>query len=755
MGSQGLNARISSLPCFLAIILASLSLSPAYLYAAPSASTLDSGKFEKVYTAEDQGLSFTAAGNSVTTDMKVIPQSAISIVAIPWRAKVVKAFLYWSGEVLAVSSADTSVDLILPGGKIRKVYADEVGSTLKGGLLFSCRADVTDSVRSDGVYRIKELDLDPVRDRSGPAGGGLGSWSLVIVYKIPGFPSRSRVTVYDSLDEGTSAIEEGNLKTRIGPALIVEKRPPDVLYFLKKGDDQFSSGSYARSLKSYGAAITRSPVFAVLCIVEVRMNRVVAAIQRGGHLLKPFLVKANSVLAVFFIAYALLLNLIYLILTLIAAHLAGEYLDEDQSVRQDAVAGRNRVLPISILISAYNEEQTIGRTLGSVLRLKYPEYEVIVVNDGSKDQTLEVLKQEYALREHVAAVANTLPAYGVRAIYRSQKFPHLYVIDKKNSGKADSLNAGLNLSHCPLFCTIDADTILEEDALFRLALPILKEPEEVVGTTGMIRVRNGCTAEGGVVVRREVPGSFLAVMQVLEYIRAYSIGRIGWDLFNAHVIVSGAFSLYRKDLVVRLGGYHRYAIGEDVELNMRIHKALLEEKQRYKIVYVLGARCLTQAPVDFKSLARQRNRWQQGLMTAVRLNTRTLFNPRYGYLGMLAVPFYALLEMPAPLLELFGYVLMPLFALFDMLSVKYMLILLGLVMIYGSGLSFLAVLLDRRYFKFYDRRSYRRLFWHLLSEGFGFHQLTVFWRLKGIVDYLKEVHVREMGWRSPERLKVA
>ena len=273
----------------------------------------------------------------------------------------------------------------------------------------------------------------------------------------------------------------------------------------------------------------------------------------------------------------------------------------------------------------------------------------------------------------------------------------------------------------------------------------------MVGATGMVRLRNGCTVRDGVLVRKEAPGSFLASMQVLEYIRAYSIGRIGWNAFNAHVIVSGAFSLYRKDLVVRLGGYHRYAIGEDVELNMRIQRALLEAKCSYRILYAPAARCFTQAPVDFKSLARQRNRWQQGLITTVRLNTRLLFNPAYGFLGMFAVPFYAFLELPAPVLEFFGYIVMPLFALFGMLSAKYTLILLGLVFLYGTGVSFLAVLIDWKNFGFYGDKSYKKLASLLFLENFGFHQLTVFWRMQGIADYLKEVHVRGMGWRSPDR----
>lgn len=712
--------------------------------------SLDFRGLKEVYSVEEQGFSFTASGNIVRTDNKVQMQSAIPLVALPRRAKVVKAFLYWSGEVLSVSSADTSVDLILPNGKPRKVYADDVRSSIQGGLLYSCRADVTKHVHSNGLYQIKELDLDPIRGTTGVS----GSWALVVVYKLPGF-SKSKVTVYDNLNGGNSVVEGGEIRTRVGPAVIVEERPKDALFYLKKGDECFSTGNYVRSFASYLAAIAKSPIFSVSYILEVRKNRLFAAVETGMHLVRPFLVRLNSILAGFFIGYTSVLNLIYLLLTVIAAYVAKRYLDENRGIPYEEYVRNNRMLPVSILISAYNEEHAIGRTLSSLLRLKYPEYEIIVINDGSKDGTLDVLRREYDLREAEPVFASALPTHSINKVYRSGKFPILRVIDKKNSGKADSLNAGINLSRCPLFCTIDADTILEEDALFQLALPVLKNPEEVVSTTGMVRLRNGCEVKEGVIVKRGLPDSFLAIIQVLEYIRAYSIGRIGWNLFNSHMIVSGAFSLYQKELVIRLGGYHRYAIGEDVELNMRIHRALLEAGRRYRIIYVLTARCLTQAPVDFKSLSRQRNRWQQGLITTIRLNTRVLFNRRYHHLGMFTVPFYALLEMPAPILEFFGYVIMPIFALFGMVSVKYMLILLGLVFVYGSGLSYLALILDERFFKFYGKESYRKLSWCLFLENFGFHQLTVIWRMRGIVDYLKGVHVRGMGWKSPQRLEVA
>jgi len=619
-------------------------------------------------SVSENDLNHIAVGNVVTKDDKSRPQSSLSIIELPSNAEVAKADLYWSGEVLPVGSADTTVDLIVPGGKVRRVHAEEVTSALDGGLVYSCRADVTRHVRSGGLYRIKEMDLDPIRGKSDRPGSVLGRWRMVIAYKSPDLPFHARLW-------------------------------------------------------------------------DMGLNCMLVGFWLTADFLEKALRGMMPALWLFLFIYAVLINLAYLGLTLLAAFLTGKTLREAQSVRYEEFVGSGSAPPVSILISAHNEELSIGRTLDALLKLKYPRYEIIVVNDGSSDGTLDLLERNYILRGHQAAVPTVLPARGIRRVYRSGTFPGLYVIDKENSGKADSLNAGLNLSRFPLFCTVDADTILEEEALFQLVLPLWKDPEGVVAATGMVRAPE--------------PTTFLSAIQAVEYMRAYNIGRMGWNAFNAQVIVSGALSLYRKDWVVRVGGYRRYAIGEDVELNMRIHRVLLESGRKYRIPYVPSARCLTQVPADLKGLARQRRRWQQGLVTIVRLNARALFNPKYGCLGMVAMPFYALLELPAPVLELFGCLLMPLFSVFGMLGVRQMLILLGLVWMYGSGLSFFAVLLDRKHFRFYKGRSYGRMLFWLFFESFGFHQLTVFWRLQGIAEYLRGGRVREMGWISPGRLQAA
>lgn len=707
--------------------------------ASPISRISNLNKLKKTYEIKGQGISYIFFGDKITNDNKLHSQAVISLVNLPKKSKVIKAYLFWTGKVLPVSAADTDVGLMLPNEKTHIIHAEDAWSSLYDGLIYSCRADVTKYIKSNGVYILKGINLDPLRNSNGTSTAISGRWKLAIIYKIPALLRISKLSVYSGLDR----------------VLIQDAGPRDAIFYLQKADSYLLSKHLLPGIKNYCIAIKQSPYLAISHILQMTINIVSNFIRASIIFIKPMLVVIVSIMTVFFFIYAILINTIYLLLTIIAGRETNKYLVQNKNATYHDFIAKNKIIPISVFIAAYNEEDSIVRTIDALLRSKYPQYEIIVINDGSKDMTLDVMVKKYGLFETKETIKGDIQTHKINRIFRSGVVKNLVVIDKENSGKADSLNAGINLSTMPLFCTIDADTILEEDSLFQLALPILKNPDEVVATTGMVRFHNGCLIKDGILVKKDLPRTFLGRIQVLEYIRAYGIGRIGWNIFNAHVIVSGTFSLYKKALVKELGGYHRYSIGEDVELNMRIHRFMLINNQKYKIIYAPSAQCFTQAPTDLKSLARQRNRWHQGLLTSLRLNMFMLFNPRYGYLGLLAVPFYALFEFPAPIIESIGYVLIPIFIIFNMLSIKYMLILLGIVIFYGIALSIVAVIVDIKYFKFYSNKIYRRIFLCSLFECAGFHQLTVYWRLKGMFDYLKKVHIQKMGWHSPGRLKTA
>lgn len=256
---------------------------------------------------------------------------------------------------------------------------------------------------------------------------------------------------------------------------------------------------------------------------------------------------------------------------------------------------------ISLLVPAYNEEATITASVQSMFQLTYSDFEIIVINDGSKDGTLEVLKREFSLLPFPEAPREGLPTKPVRGVYRSLKYPNLRVIDKENGGKADSLNAGINAARHPLFCGVDADSILARNSLQLVAKPFLNHPE-TVASGGTVRVANGCEVADGFLTKVGLPTNLWALFQVVEYLRAFLFGRLGWSKLNAMLIISGAFGLFKTDVVIEAGGYRANTIGEDMELVVRIHRYLRQQGRPYRIEFVPEPVCWTEAPEDHKTL---------------------------------------------------------------------------------------------------------------------------------------------------------
>ena len=294
--------------------------------------------------------------------------------------------------------------------------------------------------------------------------------------------------------------------------------------------------------------------------------------------------------------------------------------------------------PISIIIPAYNEATTIVSSVRSMLQLIYFKFEIIVVNDGSQDATLEVLKQEFDLHAFPQSYHAQLKTQPIHTIYRSARYPELCVIDKANGGKADSLNAGINLARYPLFCGVDADSILQRDSLQQVVRPFLLDPQ-VVATGGTVRIANGCEVHDGFLTKINLPSNIWALFQVVEYIRAFLFGRLGWSKLGGMLIISGAFGLFRKETIIEIGGYRTGTIGEDMELIVRMHRLLRRAKRPYKIVFLANPICWTEAPEDLRTLKTQRVRWERGLSESLAANIGLMFSRNGGVPGWMAFPF--------------------------------------------------------------------------------------------------------------------
>lgn len=348
---------------------------------------------------------------------------------------------------------------------------------------------------------------------------------------------------------------------------------------------------------------------------------------------------------------------------------------------------------ITIISPAFNEASTIIRSITSLLSLNYSELEIIVVNDGSTDNTVEVLLHAMDLYIVNEPLDNALTTQSIKAIYRSRLYPDFRLIDKENGGKADALNAGINAAHHALVCTLDADTILPQEALTRLVRPFGEVPG-LIAAGGMVRLVNGCECKDGKILRVNLPRNVLALFQVLEYLRAFMYGRIGWRSFGALMIISGAFGLFRKDALVAIGGYQTDTIGEDMELIVRIHRVYSLSRKDYRIEFVPDAMCWTEAPEDLRSLRNQRIRWQRGLGESLFKNRALLFSRNGGVAGWLACPFYLVFELLGPFIELMGIIIIILAYVLGVTDAVGVAAFLFMILGVSLFISTLAVLMD-------------------------------------------------------------
>ncbi len=394
--------------------------------------------------------------------------------------------------------------------------------------------------------------------------------------------------------------------------------------------------------------------------------------------------------------------------------------------------------PITIVVPAYNEEATIVESVRSLLALQYPNFRVIVVNDGSGDATLRRLAERFDLQPARTAPSSSLDCAPVTTVLRSARAENLLVLDKQNGGKADALNAGINHVETDYFCTIDADSLLEGDALLRVMRPFVEDPERVVAGGGTVRVANGCTVRAGRVREVNLPRRLLPLLQTVEYLRAFTMARLAWGKVGALMIVSGAFGVFRRDVALDVGGYSRDTVGEDMEIIVKIHRRMRETGRDYEIAFVPEPVCWTQVPDDLSVLARQRIRWHRGTLETFFRHQDMLLRPRYGVVGGVGFGHILLVDVLTPLIELVSYVLMPLFWYFGLVYWEFLAAWLALTFGFGIFVSIGTLILEELELRRVPRaRDLALLALVAVVENLGYRQLNNLWRAIGHWRYLR------------------
>ena len=447
--------------------------------------------------------------------------------------------------------------------------------------------------------------------------------------------------------------------------------------------------------------------------------------------LKYFIILFNNIVLIYFLVIAA----IYIFLNVLALFKITTYRKSFENIDFEKIFRIGNHIPVSIVIPAYNEAKGIVQSIKSLLSLEYPEYQLIVVNDGSKDKTLDIIIENFGFRKVFFVPYYSIKCEKINGVYLSSKFPNMVLIDKENGGKADAQNAGINIAKYPLITIIDADSILERDCLLKITRPFLQN-KEVVAVGGTIRIANGCTIKDGFIKKIGLSESWFARLQVVEYLRAFLFGRTGWDVINGTMIISGAFGCFSRKALIKVGGYKAGSLGEDMELVLRMHKKLRKENPKTRISFISDPVCWTETPETYKVLKSQRVRWQKGTLENVLKYKWMFFNFRYGVMGLFAFPYYVLFETIGPVVEFMGYIVFIISIIMNIVLFKFVLAFLFAAILYGTVLSTMSVILEELSFKKYPKlKDLLILVFAGFTENFWYRQLNTYWRVIGMIGY--------------------
>jgi cellulose synthase/poly-beta-1,6-N-acetylglucosamine synthase-like glycosyltransferase len=480
--------------------------------------------------------------------------------------------------------------------------------------------------------------------------------------------------------------------------------------------------------------------FSIFPITFLIVNISMIGHSSFGDIFKEFIIFMNEIFVIYFVT----VNLFYLILAMFSA-----YGSRKQSLfwklkSKSMLFEKGMLSSISIIAPAYNEEMSIVESVNSLLNLNYPDFEVVVVNDGSSDQTLEKLIEYFHLERKNITFNELLKTRPVKAIYKNKTMPNLTIVDKQNGGKADALNAGINVSQNAYICGIDADSILESESLLKLMSSMLDHDEITLALGGNIFPVNGSEIDHGQIENIALPKNLLAKLQSIEYLRAFSLGRIGWSVINSLLIVSGAFGLFEKQILIECGGYltqstkDKDTVGEDMELVVRITRRAYDTNLKFRVDYIHNAVCYTEVPEETKSLLKQRNRWQRGLIDILSYHRKMIFNAKYKQAGLIGIPYYFIFEMVGPMLEIQGFLAVIIGLIFGLLSLEIVILLGMAAFVMGILLSFSALLISEQDSVTLNSKDTLKLLLIGVFENFGWRQFISLFRIKGIFSSLRE-----------------
>lgn len=442
-----------------------------------------------------------------------------------------------------------------------------------------------------------------------------------------------------------------------------------------------------------------------------------------------------------FLFYACFVMFSYTCLGIISTISLRKYIKKNHFINYNYLVSNPYPPKISLIAPAFNEQQNIQENVTSLLQLNYTNYEVIVVNDGSKDNSLDLLIEQFQLVPTIQEIDFEIETKQVFTVFKSYNpaFSKLIVVDKENGGKADALNVGIQLSDAPYFVCVDVDCIMDKDSLNKMLKPFLEEQEKkVIASGGVVRIANDCVIKYGKITSVSTPKSFLARSQVIEYLRAFLLGRMAWASLDGLLIISGAFGMFDRKIALKVGGYNHKTVGEDMELVVRMRRYMIEQNLPYLVDFIPDPLCWTEVPESKQILLRQRSRWTRGTMETLWIHRKMLFNPNYGILGLLSFPYWLFFEYLAPIIEAIGIILTIVLLILGKVSITQVLILYALVYVFAIGFNIAALVADEfSYRQYKTSKDGRKLFLTAILDPILFHPITVYASLKGNYQKIK------------------
>lgn len=458
-----------------------------------------------------------------------------------------------------------------------------------------------------------------------------------------------------------------------------------------------------------------------------------------------------DVLTYFMFGYSVVLLFFYIFIGTFSIGETKTYLDKNSFTDYRVLASSPYAPSVSVLAPAYNEAANIIANVRSLLSIYYPNIEIIILNDGSKDDSMIKLIEAYELEKVDYFVQYKIPTKEVKGVYKSKNpvYSKLIVVDKVNGGKADALNVGVNISSKDYIVCIDVDCVLEQDALLKMMKPFTEEKnEKIIASGGVVRIANSCVIEDGKLVKVHLPKKYLPRLQSLEYIRAFLLGRMAWSRLNGLLIISGAFGAFDKDIVIKCGGYDHNTVGEDMELVVRMRRYMEEKKEPYRVTYIPDPLCWTEAPSTFEILRRQRNRWTRGTYETLKFHSVMFFNPKYRVLGLISYPYWFFFELCAPIIEFFGFVFLVFQASFGLIEWNFFIAFFAFIISFSYVYSAFSIFMEAITYNQYKRRSeVLKLLITSFTEPFIFHPFVVWSAVEGYIDLI----LKEKSWGEMTR----